>query len=346
MQHIPNPSRTPGAQVPVATDPGAVLALLAQCPVHEPTPLVNAKAMADGLGIAALHVKDERARMGLGSFKALGASFVIARDAAATGTPDKTALKGRTYITASAGNHGMSLAAGAAVFGADAVVYVAETVPQSFADRLEAKGARVVREGAIYEDSMAAAAKAAADNGWTLLSDSTWPDYDGGLGIMEGYLAMSAEAAGQIDQPPTHIFLQAGVGGLAAAACAHARATWGEDVVITIVEPSEAPALYESIRRGEMCVAAGGVSSMGRLDCKEPSLRAFDTLKVQADHFMTLTDDTVESLLPDMAAQGLATSPSGGAALAGLMVASQQGLFGLGDGARALIYLSEGPVTD
>ena len=83
--------------------------------------------------------------MGLGSFKALGAAYVIAHDAKAG------RAKGRTYVTASAGNHGMSVAAGASAFGASAVVYIAESVPEVFADRLRGLGAQVVREGAIYE---------------------------------------------------------------------------------------------------------------------------------------------------------------------------------------------------
>ena len=62
--------------------------------------------------------------MGLGSFKALGAAFVIASDAAknlksfSKDANWSSALNGKTYISASAGNHGISLAAGARIFGA------------------------------------------------------------------------------------------------------------------------------------------------------------------------------------------------------------------------------------
>ena len=69
---------------------------------------------------------------------------------------------GRTYVTASAGNHGLSVAAGAAAFGARARIYIAETVPEAFAERLRAFGAEVRREGNVYEQSMAAAARDAA----------------------------------------------------------------------------------------------------------------------------------------------------------------------------------------
>jgi len=165
----------------------------------------------------------------------------------------------------------MSVAAGAAVFGARAVVHIAETVPESFAERLAAKGATVVRGGDDYAASMALAQESAETNGWTLLSDSSWPGYiDAPHRLMEGYLQLAAEAAEQIDAPPTHIFLQAGVGGMAGAVAAYAREAWGDAPTICVVEPEFAPAILESINAGRVVFADGPVSEMGRLDCKEP----------------------------------------------------------------------------
>ena len=153
--------------------------LLTHCPVAGGTPLHQINGLA---GPAKLWVKDERGRMGLGSFKALGAAYVIAAEAAAISeTPDKTTLAGRTYITASAGNHGLSLAAGAKVFGATAIVCIADTVPESFAQRLAAMGAEVRREGPDYAASMQGAQTAAQKEGLTLLSDSSWDGYIGCL---------------------------------------------------------------------------------------------------------------------------------------------------------------------
>lgn len=346
MDILVNPGRTDRPSHRLASDPVPVLALLHRCPAHAETPLIAADGLSRDLGLAALHVKDERGRMGLGSFKALGAAYVIARDAAATGDPAPDSLSGRTYATASAGNHGLSVAAGAAAFGARAVVYLAETVPEGFADRLRARGAEVVRAGADYEASMAAAARDAEANGWVLLSDSTWPGYDTGIGVMEGYLALGAEVAARIDQPPSHIFLQAGVGGLAGAIAAFARQIWGEGPVIVVVEPANAPALMESVRAGRAVHAGGPVSCMGRLDCKEPSLAAFEALARIADGFVTLTEDEVQNALPRLAAHGLATSPSGGAGLAALALCAGRGDFGLGPASRALAILSEGPQDD
>ena len=84
----------------------------------------------------------------MGSFKALGAVYAIAKEALATQKQElTTALTGVTYCCASAGNHGLSVAAGARLFGAQAVIYLAQTVPEDFARRLGEKGAKVVRGG-------------------------------------------------------------------------------------------------------------------------------------------------------------------------------------------------------
>ena len=344
MHRVVNPHRAAGPLAPEAPAPSTaadrVAALLAQCPAAEETPLVAAAGLAP---VAALWVKDERGRMGLGSFKALGAAYVIARQAAeAAADPGPDTLRGRTYVTASAGNHGMSVAAGARVFGARAVVYLAETVPEVFADRLRGKGAEVVREGADYAASMAAAQAAAEARGWTLLSDSSWPGYtDLPLILMEGYLQMAAEAARQCPEPPSHILLQAGVGGLACAVAAYARAVWGDGPRIVVVEPEAAPALQASIAAGRAVFAPGPDSIMGRLDCKEPSLIALNGLARDADDFLTLTDAEVAGCLPALAAAGLATTASGAAGIAAAMLPEARAALGIGPETRVLCFLSE-----
>jgi len=318
-----------GAPSP-SVDADAPRGLLARCPEAGVTPLVDLGAFG---GAGHVWVKDERRRMGLGSFKALGAAYVIAH--AAQAGP----LAGKTYVTASAGNHGMSVAAGARAFGARAVIYLAETVPEGFAARLRAQGAEVVRAGTIYEDSMNAAAMAAENHGWTLLSDSSWPGYfDIPHRLMEGYLAMAAEAAEQMPQVPTHIFLQAGVGGLAGACAAYFRKVWGDAPQIAVVEPEYAAALRDSIVAGRAVAAPGPVSNMGRLDCKEPSLIALKGLARDADSFITLTEAEAADAMQRLAEAGVATTPSGGAGLAALLAMAP-----LGPDARVLCIVSEEP---
>lgn len=341
---LPDPGMDP-LRLPSA-DAAAVARLLAQCPAARPTPLLARPDIAARTGVAEVLLKDERARMGLGSFKALGAAYAIARDAEATGRqPLAQALAGRTYVAASAGNHGLSVAAGARVFGAAAVIYLSETVSDAFAARLRAKGAHVVRAGATYEASMEAAQEAAAANGWVLLSDSSWPGYwDLPTRVMEGYLQLAAEVAEAVDRAPTHIFLQAGVGGLAAAVATYARRYWGDGPRIVVVEPEAAPALLESIRAGRPVETAGPVSIMGRLDCKVPSLIALAGLARDADVFATITEAEAEAAVAYLAEIGLDTTPSGAAGVAGLLSATAEvrQTLGLGPDSRVLAVLSEG----
>jgi diaminopropionate ammonia-lyase len=311
--------------------------LLTRCPAAAVTPLEDVPKLAQVAGVAKVYVKDERNRMGLGSFKALGAAYVIARDA------EDGCAKGRTYVTASAGNHGLSVAAGAQAFGARAVVYLARTVPESFADRLRAFGAEVTRHGAIYEEAMAGAAQTARDHGWALLSDSSWPGYfDRPRTLMEGYLVLMQEAVAQMPAPPTHIFLQAGVGGLAAACAAYARHAWGDDPRIVIAEPEAAPALFASIEAGSAQVTEGPESGMGRLDCKEPSLIALKGLARDADDFLLITEDEGAAGSDACSEAGFPTTPSGGAGVAGLLaVRGLAQALGLSAESRVLVILSE-----
>ena len=346
MNLVRNPHRSAGPLAPEAPYPSIiaerVAALLEMCPAAAETSLVDAREIAP---VKSAWVKDERTRMNLGSFKALGAAYVIARHATElSDTPDATTLTGRTYVTASAGNHGMSVAAGARIFGADAVVYVAETVPGIFIDRLRAQGARVIVEGTDYATSMAGAVSAAEANGWTLLSDSSWEGYtELPYMLMEGYLQMAVEVTRQCLDVPTHILLQAGVGGLAGSVAAYFRSVWGNEPQIIVVEPEAAPALQASIEAGKAIFADGPDSIMGRLDCKEPSLIALNGLARDANNFLTLSDDVVADCLPVLAEADLETTPSGGAGLAAIINAEARELLKIGSNARVLGFITEAP---
>ena len=136
---------------------------------------------------------------------------------------------------------------------------------------------------------------------------------------------------------PTHIFLQAGVGGLAAACAAYFRSAWADAPNITVVEPEAAPAIYEAIQSRNIVRTAGPVSSMGRLDCKEASMIALNGLARDADRFVLVRDEEVEDLMPVLEELGLKTTPSGGAGLAAALL----GKIDLPSDARILVILSE-----
>lgn len=347
---IENPYRSRGLVWPgapeaelIVTDAAPILALLERCPAHGETTLRELTRLAERRGVGRFAVQDESGRMGLGSFKALGAAYAIAREAAEKAAEDPlAALAGHTYVAASAGNHGMSVAAGARVFGADAVIYISETVSEEIAARLRAKGARVVREGSDYEASMAAAERAAEKHGWTLLSDSSWPGYvEPTRQVMAGYLALAAEILKGLEEAPTHVFVQAGVGGFAAALSAAFREHWGDRPRIIVVEPEFAPCLKASIETGRPVRADGPVSAMGRLDCKEPSHLALAGLARDADAFMTVSEEQAAETVELLGREGIATTPSGAAGVAGaLSVAADR--VGLTAESRVLTIATEG----
>ena len=340
--HITRPAPLAGLDdIPVPSeDAPRAQALLARCPVAAETPMESAVAIATHSGVQDVWIKDERGRMGLGSFKALGAAYVIACDA------QDADVSTRTYVTASAGNHGLSVAAGASAFGAKSVVFIAQTVPDSFAARLEEQGAQVIRAGETYEDSLAAAAQAAEENGWDLLSDGSWHGYTARPHrLMEGYTVLMAEAILQLPDAPTHIFLQAGVGGLACACAALARQAWGDGPRIIVVEPEAAPALYGSIVAGKPVESHGPASDMGRLDCKMPSLIALKGLARDADAFSLVSEAEGQAGAGLAMVSGLASSPSGAAGIAALAAlhTDQRDALGITAQSRVLCILSEGP---
>jgi diaminopropionate ammonia-lyase len=283
----------------------------------------------DGLTVIA---KDETERMGLGAFKALGAPYAVARilDAAWQNKTGETLTPSRmsdgdvqafasthTFVCASAGNHGIGVASGARKMGAKARIYLANTVPAGFADRLKALGAEVVRSGAVYEDSVAAAIADADRTGATLLADGTWEGYtEIPKWVMEGYCVIAEELRVAFEASgcwPTHVYLQAGVGGLAAAMAHMIRLNWAVQPDLIVVEPAAAACLKASHLAGAATRGEGPESSMGRLDCKDPSIVAWGVLERCGVRYETLTEEQGEAATAELAALGVATTPSGAA---------------------------------
>lgn len=323
------------------------LALLAECPAYKPSPLETRSFQW-----RTILIKDETNRMGLGAFKALGGVYAVAKliearvgrsltPSAFLSDPIKDAARSMTFVCASAGNHGMAVAAGAQLFGATARIHLAETVPEEFAVRLRAKGADVVRSGSDYEASVAAAVADAEATGAIHLADGSWPGYtEPPRLVMEGYTVIAEEMRNDLEVSanwPSHVYLQAGVGGLAAGIAYMIRSNWPVQPKITVVEPDAAPCLKESARAGEILTVEGPVSNMGRLDCKTPSMLALDILKRCADDWVTISDQQAQNAVNSAFDLGFSTTPSGAAGLAACLE---------GDDDLPLVILSEGGVSD
>lgn len=333
------------------TSPDRPLSLLNQCPVYEPTLLTNQIELAKQLDISNLFIKDESKRMRLGSFKALGGAFAVAQivsDAAGTDNflseKVKNTAINMTFSTASAGNHGLSVAAGAKVFGAQAVIFLASAVSEEFADRIRSLDAEVIRVDGSYEDSVRVSKEVSDTRNWLLLSDGSWSGYtERPALIMEGYTVIAEEcrmAFAKNQQWPDQIFLQAGVGGLAASFAAHVRDYWEKQPIITVVEPEAASCLLQSVRSGRLSTGEGPLSNMGRLDCKEASLIAYESLRSDADYFTTVTDAEAEEAVGKLNDAGIETTPSGAASFAAICKAK------LTSDSRSLIIVTEGQTDE
>ena len=321
---------------------------------YEASPLRELSS-PDGLTVLA---KDETGRMGLGAFKALGAPYAVARilqQAWEQKTGEILTLERlkdadirafaatHTFVCASAGNHGMGVAAGARAMGAKARIHLAKTVPESFAERLRGLGAEVVRSGDVYDVSVAAAIADADESGAVLLADGTWEGYtEIPKWVMEGYCVIAEEMRAVFEASgtwPTHVYLQAGVGGLAAAMAYMIRRNWAEQPELIVVEPEAAACLKTSHLAGAATRADGPDSNMGRLDCKEPSVVAWHALEKAQVSYQTLTEEEGEAAAEAVSALGLETTPSGAAGYGALCKGAPHDQ---GTAFRPLVIISEG----
>ena len=314
---------------------------ISQWASYESTPLHSLDGMGGEIGIEGLYYKDESARFGLGSFKALGGAYAVQHvlrqtldvDVADTNVSlddintqrfaDK--VKNITVVTATDGNHGRSVAWGAQRFGCQCMIYMHENVSQGRQEAVEAFGAKVVRVAGNYDDSVRQADHDAKANGWHIVSDTSYPGYmEIPRDVMAGYTLMTTEAMDQLPEGvvPTHVFIQGGCGGLAGAVGADLWHRYGDKMPhLTVVEPVPAACLYESARTGEpQLVDIVDESLMAGLSCGEVSLLGWEILKPGARHFMTISDAPVAPLMQLLASGVSGDSPivAGESAIAGL----------------------------
>jgi diaminopropionate ammonia-lyase len=321
-------------------------------PGYAPTPLVSLPSLARQAGIASLHYKDEAPRFGLGSFKALGGAYAVQRVVARASEPPEAI----TVATATDGNHGRAVAWGARRLGCNSVIYIHEHVSEGRADAIAAYGAQVRRVPGNYDDSVRQAAADAETNGWHVVSDTSWPGYvETPRDVMFGYGVMAREAAGQMGAaaPPTHLFLQAGVGALAAAVAAWFRHAYGAAAPhIIVAEPDHAPCVYASIAAGHRVDIPGALdTAMAGLAAGEVSELAWSVLEDATLAAMTVSDEAAFNLMCRLAAPApgepaIVAGESAVAGLAALMAAAAdpaaRAQLGLDAASRVLVFGTEG----
>lgn len=344
-------------------------ATISAWPGYRETPLHALPALARAAGVAALHYKDEGDRFGLGSFKALGGAYAVARllareTARRTGGAEPSieailrgdhadVVAGITVCCATDGNHGRSVAWGARTFGCACRIFIHATVSDARKAAIEAFGAQVTRTAGNYDDSVRAAQDAATREGWFVVSDTSYPGYvDVPKDVMQGYELMAAEALAALDQPPTHIFLQTGVGGMAAAVAAYFKRRFGPDrPTIILADPERSACWIESLRAGAPTAVHGDLDTiMAGLACGEVSLIAWDILRDTADAAISVADAAAIDVMRRLASPAGGDPPivAGESAVAGLAAllavagdVQARERIGLGPDARALVIGTE-----
>ncbi len=287
-------------------------------PQYHPTPLVSLPGLAEELGIAGMWIKDESKRFSLNSFKVLGGSYAVARYLAdklgidsenlsftrlkETGASER--LGTITFVTATDGNHGRSVAWSARELGHRAVIFMPAGTVQSRIDNIRIEGAEVhVTEG-NYDDTIRTARAYVEEHGGVIVQDTAWEGYqDIPLWIMQGYAvavheAIEQAAAAGVDFP-THMFLQAGVGSFAGGAAALVAHHYGtRRPLVSVVEPYSAACYYESVAAGDgRAHDIGGEmpTMMAGLACGEPNRLAWPILRDHADLYFRVDDSIAAS---------------------------------------------------
>jgi len=349
-----------------------LLAELGQCPAHRVTPLHALPGLAGRLGVGEIRVKDESQRFGFGAFKALGGVLgVWSTLSSAVGgaydfSPTLASLMNREHLevtanyvftTASSGNHGRAVAAGAKLFGNRCVIFLPKFTSADKEAAIRLRGAEVIRVDGDYDTAVAECRRQAEANGWTVVSDTSWEGYDSiPRSVMRGYTVLVEEIIQQWRPGPTHVFVQAGVGGLAAAVFGYLWARYEPRPVFIVVEPKSADCWFQSNLAGKPALAGGNADTvMGGLACREISPVTWPVIGLAADWFMTIEEDQVVPTRrlfahPLNGDPAVVSGPSGCAGLAGLTrVCTEAAAFealGLDKNARVLLINSEGDLGE
>ena len=327
----------------------------ATLPGYAPTALHEVPELAERLGVRQLLVKDEASRLGLPSFKILGASWATLHAVADLLEADvaglslqaaRGALAGRdvTLVAATDGNHGRGVARMASLLGVASTILVPAGTALARIEAIAAEGARVDVVPGTYDDAVAASA-ALADERSLVVSDTSWPGYSRvPRAVVEGYSTLFHEIDDAITgrglTAPSVVAFQAGVGAFAAAGLRHYRGPGqvvrtSAGVRTVVVEPSTANCLMTSARAGRLTEVPGPHrSTMAGLNCGLPSELVWPLVQAGTDVFVAIDDVWAEDAMRALATAGVVAGESGAASLGGLLAASED------DGFRRALNLT------
>ena len=262
---------------------------------YSPTPLIKLDKLNKNLKLKNIFYKDESKRFHLKSFKALGGAYAV-----------EDISKGKKNIvisSATAGNHGRSVAWGAQRLGLECRIFVSQYVSETRVKEIEKFGAVVTRVKGDYESSLNECIRQTKKNKWHIVQDVSNKNYKYVPQLtMAGYSIMIKEISKQTNQYITHVFLQAGVGGMAAGSVAGIARYFKRIPKIIVVEPKEAACVLKSIEAKKMKkIKIKKESIMGGMSCNEMSLVPWNILNKSTNHCITIDDSKVSNTVAMLA---------------------------------------------
>tara|TARA_B100000989_G_scaffold89580_1_gene64804 strand:- start:1003 stop:2145 length:1143 start_codon:yes stop_codon:yes gene_type:complete len=258
---------------------------------YKKTPLINLNILSKKLQTKNIFYKDESKRFNLKSFKALGGAYAVEKI-----SKNK---KKMTVSTATAGNHGKSVSWGAKKIGAKCKIFISENVSDSRALEMEKLGAEVIKVKGNYEKSLRVCKEMSNKKGWQIVQDVAWRKYEYIPKLtMAGYSVMIKEISNQTKHYITHVFLQAGVGGMAAGMISGIAKYFRRIPKIIVIEPEHANCVMQSIKnRSIKKINIKKQSIMGGMSCAEVSLVPWRILKNAVNNCVSVSDKYVPQTL-------------------------------------------------
>ena len=262
---------------------------------YKTTPLIDLNKLSKNYNLNKIFYKDESKRFKLKSFKALGGAYAVEKISAGN--------KDIIVSTATAGNHGKSVAWGAQRLGLKSKIFISENVSESRAKDIASFGAEIIRVKVNYDDSLKACITQSTENNWEIIQDVAWQDYELVPKLtMSGYSVMIKEISEQTNHYITHIFLQAGVGGMASAVIAGVARYFKRIPKIIIIEPQSADCVLASIDNSKLTkVDIKKESIMGGMSCGEVSLVPWQIIKNSVNNCLSLSDDNIATTVSMLA---------------------------------------------
>lgn len=335
------------------------------------TPLIRLPDLARQFGVGEILLKDESRRLGLPAFKILGASWAIWRtlveyfgcELSSWNSPDELRaqlelLKPLKLVAATDGNHGRGVAMMAKILGFEAHIFVPAGTVEARIRGIESEGAEVTVVRGTYDDAVARASEEQSE-GTFLIQDTSWEGYEQvNRWIIEGYSTIFREIEDALEENgipgPDLVLVQIGVGSLAASVVAHYRRRDIDNAPrIVGVEPLNAACALAAMEAGRVVTLPGIQDSiMAGLNCGTLATVAWPIIRDGIDCFLAIGDDWSRRAMRALAREGVSTSESGAAGLAGLMALmnypqaeSCRQYLNISGKTRILLILTEG-VTD